>query len=380
MGSITERERLDKATGRKVPVYRAYIRRAGVSTSKVFKTRNSAKAWIRENEHGLALAEAAKGRGKTLGALMEDFVLAPPARGRKFWQPQHLDFWKAQIGNLPVREVSRGDINGALATLQTMPAKRGGYGGVKATGKPLSGASVNRYLASLSSVLNYAMELEIIDEHPMKGGKVKKLKESNGRRRILTADEERRIMAAAAESSWPMLRLFVRMCLTTAARRSEVLRLRWSAIDLSASVAILPTSKNDRARALPLVADVRAALVEAQKVKRPLSDFVFFDPKNPARPKRIASEWKTCRVRAGLYQDRDDPLDRVYLHSTRHTAVTRMLKGGANIAQVAAVSGHQTLAMLKRYEHLAAADAVELAQRLLAGEPKEAPTSASGNV
>lgn len=42
----------------------------------------------------------------------------------------------------------------------------------------------------------------------------------------------------------------------------------------------------------------------------------------------------------------------VVIHTTRHTAVTKLVKGGANLAQVAAVSGHKTLAMLKRYEHL----------------------------
>lgn len=368
MGSITKGERLDKATGRKVVVFRAYVRRAGVSKSKVFRTSSEAKAWLRENEHGLALAEAAKARGKTLAALIEDFALEPPAPGRRYWAPQHLEFWAAQIGALPVREVSRKDINAALATLRTMPAKRGGFGGVKATGATLSAGTVNRYLASLSSVFNFALEREIVDEHPMKGGKVKKLKESNGRRRVLTAEEEVRLMAAAEASTWPMLALFVRLCMTTAARRGEALRLRWRDVNLAESVAILPKTKNDRPRALPLVADVRAALEQAQKVKPLHSDWVFFDPKDPSKPKNIASEWKTCRINAGLYNDRDDPLDRVVLHTTRHTAVTRMLKGGANLAQAAAVSGHQTLAMLKRYEHLAAADAVELAQRLLAGE------------
>lgn len=84
-----------------------------------------------------------------------------------------------------------------------------------------------------------------------------------------------------------------------------------------------------------------------------------------AQPPRVI--WKCVRQRAGLWQDRADRLDQVVLHTTRHSAVTKMLKGGANLTQAAVVSGHQTLAMLKRYEHLAAQDAVELAQRLLGG-------------
>jgi site-specific recombinase XerD len=63
--------------------------------------------------------------------------------------------------------------------------------------------------------------------------------------------------------------------------------------------------------------------------------------------------------------DRDDPLERVVLHTARHSAVTKMLRGGANLAQAAAVSGHQTLAALARYTHLAAASSVQLAEEQL---------------
>lgn len=108
-------------------------------------------------------------------------------------------------------------------------------------------------------------------------------------------------------------------------------------------------------------------MLQALEAEPRVSEFVFYDPRHPARPKNIATVWTACRKAAGLLKDRDDPLDRVYLHSTRHTAITRLLKGGANLAQAAAVSGHKTVAMLARYSHLAAADSVELAERLLSG-------------
>jgi integrase len=158
----------------------------------------------------------------------------------------------------------------------------------------------------------------------------------------------------------------VLMCLTSVARKSEVLKLKWSQIHLDDAVAILPTTKNGKPRALPLVREVRAGLAEAKKVRPLHSEFVFFDPKEPTRPKNIDTVWKKCRADAGLLNDRDDPLDKVVLHTTRHTGVTKMLRGGANLAQAARVSGHQTLAMLKKYEHMAAQDAVDLAEKLLA--------------
>lgn len=374
MGSITVTKKIDSATGKAVTSYRAFIRRQvngkPVSKSKVFPTKTSAKDWLRENESDAALQQLGRTRGPTFADLIEDFVKAPPVRGTKFWSASHLEFWREQFGCMKTGEISRGDINAAVARLQNKPAMRRAHEGVKETGQTVTPATVNRYLASLSSVFNYAINHEIIDVHPLKAGKVKKLKESGGRRRILTPAEEDRLYEAAREARWPMMWLFLRIFLTTGARKSEVLKLRWKDINLDESVAVIPKTKNDDPRALPLVTDVKTALLEAQKVRPLGSDFVFFDPRRPERPKPVEETWKAVRKRAGLLNDRDDPLDRVYLHTTRHTVATKLLKKGANIAQTANITGHKTLAMLKRYTHLAAADAVDLAQKLLVGDER----------
>lgn len=370
MGSITKMQRVDKKTGKVTTLHRAFVRRVGfASKSKVCKTEREAKEWLRNNDADASLKRPSS--GKTLAAVIEDFVVAPPGKGTKYWAASHLDFWRVHLGGMQIDEISRGDINAAKAKLQNKPALRSVPGGSKPTGARLTPASVNRYLASLSSVFNYALDREIITAHPMKGGKVRKLQESAGRTRILTAEEETKLLDAAGASAWPMLWLFVRMCLTTAARRSEVLNLQWKDVHLADSIAVLGKTKNGRPRAMPLVSDVKVALEAAKKVQPLHSGFVFFNPRNPAKPMNPDTVWRKCRQDAGLLADREDPLERVVLHTTRHTGVTKMLKGGANLAQAAVVSGHQTLAMLKRYEHLAASDAVELAERLLSGDAKQ---------
>lgn len=366
MGSITRKTTISGATGKPVTKFRAYVRREGfASKSKVFLSKREAETWLRNNDSDSAQQRVAS--GKRLADLIDDFVEAPAGKGTRYWSAAHLDYWRRELGQMKVADVSRSDINAAKAKLQTLPAQRSIPGGVLDTKAKRSPATINRYLASLSSVFNYALDHEIVDAHPMKAGKVQKLTEGNGRRRILTADEESRLLTAAEKSTWPMLPLFLRICLTTAARRAEVLNLRWEQVQLDDHIAVLGTTKNGRPRALPLVSDVRAALADARKVRPLHSDFVFFNPRKPAEPFNVDAVWKECRRAAGLLNDRDNPLDRVVLHSTRHTAVTRMLKGGANLAQAAVVSGHQTLAMLKRYAHLAAADAVALAEKHLGG-------------
>lgn len=371
MGSITKTKKVNRATGKAVTVHRAFIRRTvngkQVSKSKVFATATEAKGWLRENESDAGLAAIGGATGPTFSDLLDAFVLAPPTKGTRYWAASHLDFWRARLGAMKTGAIDRGTINECKAALLVKPAVRASLAGKKDTAKPVTAATANRYLASLSSVLNFALQRGIIASHPMKGGAVSKETESKGRRRILTQGEEQRLYSACDESRWPMMRLFLRVCLTTGARKSEVLNLRWHYLDLSRSVAMLPTTKNDEPRALPLVADVKAALTEASKVKPLGSDFVFHDPRKPKQPKNIDMLWRSVRKRAGLWQDRDDPLDHVVLHSTRHTATTKLVRSEKNLAKVQAVTGHKTLSMLSRYTHLDSDDAVALAERALGG-------------
>ena len=369
MGSITKSKKVDRATGKTVTVHRAFIRRTvngkQVSKSKVFATSTEAKCWLRDNENTTSLVALAGAAGPTFGDLVDAFVLAPPTKGTRYWAASHLDFWRAELGAMKTSLIDRGTINACKSKLLVKPAVRVSMAGKKETDRAVSPATANRYLASLSSVLNFALQRGIIHAHPMKGGAVSKETESKGRRRILTPDEEQRLYAACEESSWPMMRLFLRVCLTTGARKSEILNLRWHYVDLTRSVAMLPTSKNDEPRALPLVTDVKAALADAGKVRPLGSDFIFYDPRHPKRAKNIDTIWRKVRERAGLWQDRDDALDRVVLHTARHTATTKLVRSEKNLAKVQSVTGHKTLSMLNRYTHLDTDDAVALAQRAL---------------
>lgn len=365
MGSIVK-ENIERG-GKKVVRYRAHVRRAGFqSQSKCFDSQAEARAWLRNAE-----ADAAQKKSQSAGiyvfsAVADTFAKTPPRRGTKSWSATHLAYWDEQFGLRDIKTITRADINLAVAGLQAKKVQRRTFEGeVKFTDKTVTPSTVNRYLASLSAVFNFALDAGLIDRHPMKGGQVRKLSESSGRRRILTTEEEARLIGEAERSSWPLMAMFLRLALTTGARKSELRKLRWADIDLERRIAVLPKTKNGEARTLPLVHSVRNALTEAKKVQPLASDYVFFNPNDPSKPKDIDTVWRHVRQRAGLEADREDVLDRVVLHSTRHTAATKLIRGGANLIQAAAVTGHKTVGMLKKYTHLGADDVVALADRLL---------------
>jgi integrase len=49
-------------------------------------------------------------------------------------------------------------------------------------------------------------------------------------------------------------------------------------------------------------------------------------------------------------------IENVRFHDLRHEATSRLFEKGLNVMEVAAITGHKTLDMLKRYTHLRAED------------------------
>jgi integrase len=130
------------------------------------------------------------------------------------------------------------------------------------------------------------------------------------------------------------------MALSTGMRRGELLGLRWSEVDLDRGLARLIDTKNGEARAVTLTPTVRARL----KDRKPKTGLVFHAPGEPDRPLDPRGAFETACERAGL-------TDFVW-HDLRHTTASYLAMSGATLAEIAAVLGHKTLAMVKRYSHL----------------------------
>jgi integrase len=111
-------------------------------------------------------------------------------------------------------------------------------------------------------------------------------------------------------------------------RLGELLSLQWDHIDMRKRVAFLPETKNGDSRTVPL----SSLAIEVLKMwPRSVSGRVF---PHWARTDSCEHAWRRAIERAGLKDLR--------FHDLRHEA--------------AAITGHKTLQMLKRYTHLRAED------------------------
>jgi integrase len=91
----------------------------------------------------------------------------------------------------------------------------------------VSPATFNRELAFMKTMFSKAVEWGRLESNPLQN--VKKLKENNGRMRILKPEEMKRLLDVANGHLKPILTV----ALNTGMRRGEILNLKWENVNLS---------------------------------------------------------------------------------------------------------------------------------------------------
>jgi integrase len=212
----------------------------------------------------------------------------------------------------------------------------------------LAGATVVKELNSLSHLLDVAIKDWGIALHANPAKLMRRPQVARDRDRRLLPGEETKLFAACAKSRAPMLTAAVRFAIETGMRMGEILALQWRHVDMVQRVATLPDTKTGDARQVPLST---AAVGAISSLPRHLKDGrVFWTWK---RADSLENAWRRAVKSAGIEDLR--------FHDLRHEAVSRLFELGLNPMEVASISGHRTLQMLKRYTHLkAAALAVKL--------------------
>ena len=125
-------------------------------------------------------------------------------------------------------------------------------------------------------------------------------------------------------------------------RRGEIAAMRWEHLDRQARVLLIPETKTGTPRRVPLS---MAALAVLDALPRRLDGQVW-----AMRPDSISQAFERVCKAAGI--------EGLTFHDLRHEATSRLFEKGLNPMEVAAITGHKTLQMLKRYTHLRAEELV----------------------
>jgi integrase len=238
--------------------------------------------------------------------------------------------WRSFLGKLAISEVTSVDIAAyrdlRLATISPQ------------TKRLVSANTVRLELALLSDLFNVAnIEWGACTQNPV--AKVRKPKLPPGRDRRLSWGEERRILRAAAAHRNQEMYSIISLAIETAMRQGEILGLLWENIDLRRRIAHLPITKNGEKRDVPLSQGAVSALT---RLGIGTSGRVFHYTSDGFK-----SAWRALVQRTGI--------EGLHFHDLRHEAVSRLFElGTLDYLEVAAISGHKSIQMLKRYTHLRA--------------------------
>jgi len=174
--------------------------------------------------------------------------------------------------------------------------------------------------------------------NPVRG--IRKPSLPQGRDRRLKGNEEELLFDACLKSRSKWLYPIIITAIETGMRLGEIMGLRWEHIDLERQVAHLPDTKNNLRRDVPL--STKAVQI-FESIRGSSNDRVF-----PITPESVKSAFKDAVNRGGLSDLR--------FHDLRHEATSRFFEKGLDMMEVATITGHKTLTMLKRYTHLKAED------------------------
>jgi integrase len=267
------------------------------------------------------------------------------------------------IGSLQMTEVRRRHIVAVIDYAVANPKR----------GKELTPSSIRAVRGAMSSCFARAVDAEIIDNNPVTGVRLPKAERHE--LTIPDADGVRALMLAAVGTPWEVALL---LSATTGARRSEVLGLRWSNVDLAAGRAMIVAG-------LQRVRHADGSHLELLGVKTDRSRrTITLPPFVVDRLRSWRKEQSERRLRLGahwdgtwdLICDRGDggPLDpdayshavkrllvvaklptETRLHDLRHAVATLLLEAGHDTAVASAVLGHSSPAFTAAtYQHVRA--------------------------
>ncbi|MDA8119535.1 MAG: site-specific integrase [Gammaproteobacteria bacterium] len=314
------------------------IRRGHERQYKTFDTKAEAEAWARQIEGEMdrgVFVSRAEAEATTLREALERYEREVVSGKKSKGEISIVRWWAASaLGGRSMASIRGKDI---ADTIKNKAAESGS-----------SPKTILIYLATLRHMFNIAAREWGMESLRNPVDLVRKPRLPQGRDRRLVGDEYARLMSAA-EAYGGEIRSLIIWAIETAMRRGEIAAMRWEHLDRQARVLLIPETKTGTPREVPLSRAAMAILDEKSTVLITHS-LIGQGLIWPLRADSISQAFKRVCEAAGI--------EGLTFHDLRHEATSRLFEKRLNPMEVAAITGHKTLQMLKRYTHLRAEDLV----------------------
>jgi integrase len=331
-------------------VWRAQVRRKGVSMSETFASKADAVAWATKTEHEINVGKLTPGTKHTFAdALHEYEKRVSPTKRTARWEAIRFNAFTRdfpELAGMPLAGVTAEHMG------RWRDARLAGDAHV---GRAAVGtATVLREINLLSHVFTTARdEWKWITESPLTG--MRRPTEPEPRKRRITDEEVGLLLECLgyradetpATKSARIGAMLV-FAIETAMRAGEIEGMTWDDVDLKKRYVYLPRTKTGVARDVPLSPRALAVLKQLDPLKKDFGGNVF---------------GVEAALRSALFAKAKKAvmLDDLHFHDARREALTRLSKI-FNVMELAKISGHQDLRVLQAVYY--APHAADLADKL----------------
>lgn len=251
------------------------------------------------------------------------------------------DLWRAQkhllpyFGNSDIASITTGDVEILKQDLLT---------------KSLSGGTVNRVVALLSSIFNFERNHNAALRNPVRG-EVKKLRESTKEITPLDENEIAKLLETASNNyNYVVL---IALAVFAGLRASEVLGLEWKHVDFKekelhicqtvVTGVVRDTTKSGKTRIVPISARLHAILLQHHHNGN-ASGFVI-KSHTGERLHKVQDIFTQMRYESGIRLE-------ATFHTLRHTFATNAANKGVNLPTLQQWLGHSDIKTTMRYIHV----------------------------
>ena len=314
--------------------WRTLIRRRGYPPlTRTFDSKTQAEAWARQIEGEMdrgVFVSRAEAESTTLAEALDRYKIeVTPLKRSAAIERFRLERWHRH----PLSIRSLAAIRGKDVADYVRQRKAEGA----------AAATIHKEINLLSHLFNVARTAWGMESlsNPVDFVKGQRPKLPGGRTRRLIDDEQIRLLTAA-QAYGGEIGAIITWAIETAMRRGEIAAMRWEHIDRKDRVLLIPETKSGTPRQVPLST---VALQVLDGLPHRIDGRVW-----SIRPDSISQAFERVCKAAGI--------EGLTFHDLRHEATSRLFEKGLNPMEVAAITGHKTLQMLKRYTHLKAKDLV----------------------